>query len=187
MDFMGLLIPLFIAVAVLLVLAKLIVSEADEDRQASETEGGQVEFAPNRRSFWGVYVFLGCLAYVLIASFVGGIKSSADLAAPAFCAGFAILLLSAFPGSIRVDKNGIEQVYWLRSRKRIAWNEIATVTTDEKRGEVRIKGKNGAKILFARQLPDRARLLLELEKHSDEKAPAQAESKMYAMSSGPAA
>jgi len=63
-------------------------------------------------------------------------------------------------------------VYWLRARKCIAWSEISKVTTDDKRGEVKIKGRNGTKILFARQLPDRARLLTELEKHSEEKAPA---------------
>src|ERR1035441_4942396 len=67
MNLTGLLIPLFFAVAVLLVLAKLIVSGADEDRQATETEGGQLEFTPNRRSFWGVYLFLACLAYVGVA------------------------------------------------------------------------------------------------------------------------
>jgi len=52
MNLMGLFIPLFFAIAVLLVLAKLIVSGADEDRQATETESGQLEFTPNRRSYW---------------------------------------------------------------------------------------------------------------------------------------
>ena len=99
---------------------------------------------------------------------------------------FAILLLSAFPGTILIDKDGIEQVYWLRGRKRIAWNEISKVTTDEKRGEVKIKGRNGIKILFARQLPDRERLLVEVEKHSEESAPAKVAPRAYAMS-GPAA
>ncbi len=77
-------------------------------------------------------------------------------------------------------------MYWLRARKRIAWNEISKVTTDDKRGEVKIKGRNGTKILFARQLPDRARLLAELEKHSNETRAAQVASRAFAMS-GPAA
>jgi hypothetical protein len=186
MNFMQLLIPLGFALTVLLLLAKLIVSGADEDRQATETEGGKLAFTPNRRSFWGVYLFLGFLTYVAVADVVSGIRSTADLASPAFCTAFAILLLSAFPGTILIDKDGIEQVYWLRGRKRIAWNEISKVTTDEKRGEVKIKGRNGIKILFARQLPDRDRLLVEVEKHSEESAPAKVAPRAYAMS-GPAA
>jgi hypothetical protein len=182
MNLMGLFIPLFFALVVLSVLAKLIVSAADEDRQANETGSGQLEFTPNRRSYWGVYLFLACLAYGVVANVVVGIRSSADLAAPALCIAFAILLLSAFPGTILVDKNGIEQVYWLRGRKRIAWNEIAKVTTDEKRGEVKIKGVNGTKIVFSRQLPDRARLQQELERHSSEKAPARVAPRAFAMS-----
>ncbi|MGA2726675.1 MAG: hypothetical protein ABSE96_02610 [Terracidiphilus sp.] len=186
MNFMQLFIPLLFAITVLLLLAKLIVSGADEDRQATETEGGKLAFTPNRRSFWGVYLFLGCLAYVMVADVVSGIKSSTDLATPAFCLAFFILILSAFPGTILIDKDGIEQVYWLRGRKRIAWNEISKVTPDEKRGEVKIKGRNGTKIHFARQLPDRTRLLAELEKHSGEKRAAQVPSGAFAMS-GPAA
>jgi hypothetical protein len=186
MNLTGLLIPLFFAVGVLLVLAKLIVSGADEDRRAIETESEKLEFTPNRRSYWGVYLFLACLVYGLIANFVSGIRSSADLAAPAFCTAFVILLLSAFPGTIRIDKNGIEQKYWLRGRKRVAWHEISKVTIDEKRGELKIKGTNGTKIVFSRQLPDRARLQLELERHSSEKAPARVAPRAFAMS-GPAA
>jgi hypothetical protein len=124
--------------------------------------------------------------YVVAADVVSGIKSSSDLASPAFCIAFLILLLSAFPGTILIDKEGIEQVYWLRGRKRIAWNEISKVTTDEKRGEVKIKGRNGTKIHFARQLPDRTRLLAELVKHDGEKMAVQVPSRAFAMS-GPAA
>jgi hypothetical protein len=182
MNSMGMFIPLFIALAVFLLLAKLIISGADEDRQAIETEGGQLEFTPNRRSFWGVYLFVGCLAYALVANLVGGIRSSADLAVPAFCLAFAILLLSAFPGTILVGKDGIEQAYWLRGRKRIAWNEISKVVPDEKRGEVKIIGRNGTKILFARQLPDQARFLVEIEMRKTEMAPAPAPQRAYAMS-----
>jgi hypothetical protein len=182
MNLTGLFIPLFLAIALLLVLAKLIVGGADEDRQAIETENGQIEFTPNRRSYWGVYLFVACLLYGVVANVVIGIRSSADLATPAFCIAFVILLLSAFPGTILVDKNGIEQVYWLRGRKRIAWNEISSLTTNEKRGEVKIKGSNGTKIVFSRQLPDRARLQLELENHSGEKAPVRVAPRAFAMS-----
>jgi hypothetical protein len=182
MNLMGMVIPLVVAMVLFLLLAKLIIGGADEDRQATETEGGRLEFTPNRRSYWGVYLFLGCLAYVLVANFVSGIRSSADLAAPAFCLAFIILLLSAFPGAIIADKNGIEQVYWLRARKRIAWNEISKIVPDEKRGEVKIFGRNGTKILFAKQLPDKDRLLVEIEKRKMEQTPARVAAPAFAMS-----
>jgi hypothetical protein len=118
----------------------------------------------------------------VVGNVVVGIRSSADLAVPAFCIAFVILLLSAFPGTILVDKNGIEQVYWLRGRKRIAWHEISKVTTDEKRGELKIKGTNGTTIVFSRQLPEQARLRVELEKHSGEKAPTRVAPRAFAMS-----
>jgi hypothetical protein len=186
MNLMAIFVPLIVAVAVFLVLAKMILSRPAGDRKATETESGVLEFTPNRRSFWGVYLFLGCLAYLAVANLLSGIRSSEDLTVPALCGGFAALLLAAFPGSIRADKDGIEQLYWLRGRKRIAWNEISQIVPDEKRGEVKIVGRNGTRILFARQLPDQARLLGEIEKRRTAHAPERVASEMYAMS-GPAA
>jgi hypothetical protein len=75
------------------------------------------------------------------------------------------LLLAAFPASIVANADGIEQMYWLRSRRRIAWKDIASVEVNDQKSEIKIKGKNGVKILHSRQLPDRSRLLAELEKH----------------------
>jgi hypothetical protein len=180
--------PLLGAIAVLMVLAKLIVSAADDDRNATETDG-RLEFAPNRRSFWSIYAFIAFLGYVIVAGLVGGIRSSMDLIAPVCCAGFITLLTMAFPGTIVADQDGLEQRYWLRGRKRIAWKDVAKVTVDEKRGEVKIRGKLGVTILHARQLPDRARLLDELHKRCTETlvpAAASAAQKTFAMS-GPAA
>jgi hypothetical protein len=159
--------PLFAVVVVLMVLAKLIVSPADDERNVAET-GGRFEFTPNRRSFWGIYLFIAFLSYVVVAGVVSGIRSSADLIAPLCCAGFITLLSMAFPGTIVADQDGIEQRYWLRGRKRIAWKDVAKVTVDEKRGEVKISSKQGVKIVHARQLPDRARLLNELHERCTE-------------------
>src|ERR1700742_1194876 len=103
--------PLFAVVIVLMLLAKLIVSAADDDRAVAET-GGRFEFTPNRRSFWGIYAFIAFLSYAVVAGLVSGIRSSMDLVAPLCCAGFIALLLMAFPGTIVADQHGLEQRYW---------------------------------------------------------------------------
>ncbi|HSZ16549.1 MAG TPA: hypothetical protein VK764_05575 [Terracidiphilus sp.] len=171
MNLMGMFLPFMGAFVVLLVLSRLIVSAADEERKALETENGRLEFNPNRRGYWGVYLFIACLGYVVLASFLNGIKSG--IAPAFFCAGFIALLLLAFPGSVIVDKNGLGQIYWLRGEKRIAWSDVSKVSLDEKKREVTIVGKFGTKIVHTRQLPDRERLLQELKSHCSEKLPAE--------------
>ncbi len=171
--------PMVFAALVLLVLATLIISGADENRTASEADGGKIEFLPNRRSYFGVYLFVGFLSYAAIASVFNGLRAQSDLISPLSCIGFVAIMLAAFPGSIVADENGLEQAYWLRNRKRIAWKDISSVEVNEKKGEVRIKGKNGVKIVHTRQLPDRARFLSELEKHG---AKCVTGSKVFAMS-----
>jgi hypothetical protein len=167
MEFVRMFVPLFAALIVLMVLAKLSVSSADEDRGVTEV-GGRLEFAPNRRNFWGIYLFLAFLAYAIVGSLLSGVRSGIDLLGPLFFAGFIALLMAAFPGTIVADQDGIEQKYWLRGAKRIAWKDVSKVTVDEKRGEVKIKSKLGVKIVHSRQLPDRARLLNELQERCTE-------------------
>jgi hypothetical protein len=173
MNLMGMFLPFVGAFVVLLLLSRLIVSGADEERKALETEAGRLEFAPNRRSYWGVYLFIACMVYVVVATLIGGIKSGSSLAPTVMCLGFILLLLVAFPGTIVSDNNGLGQIYWIRGEKRIAWNEVRTITFNEKKHELKIVGKGGTKILHSRQLPDRERLVLELKKHCAEKLPAE--------------
>lgn len=173
----------------LLFLAKLIGGAADRNREARTTENGQVEFAPNRRSFWGVYAFIGCFGFVTIGNLSHGIQSLADLAVPLACVGIVVLLLMAFPATIVADDKGLEQIFWLRGRRRIAWNEIRKVDVNDRRSEVKISSRTGVKILHSRQLPDRARMLKELDGHCTTKlVPAVAEPEPEALAmSGPAA
>jgi hypothetical protein len=161
--------PFLGAFVVLMVLGRLIVSEAGDQRKALETGDGKLLFTPNRRSYWGVYLFLALLGYVLLASLVTGIKSG--MAPAAICAGFIVLLLAAFPGSIATDDKEISQSYWLRGQKRIAWSDVRSVTLNEKKREVRIAGRSGTKILHARQLPDCERLIEVLKTHCGDKMP----------------
>jgi hypothetical protein len=176
MSLMGMFLPFMGAFVVLLLLSRLIVSPADEERKALETDNGRLEFTPNRRGYWGVYLFIACLGYVILAGLVHGIKSG--IAPAILCAGFIALLLLAFPGSVIVDKNGLGQVYWLRGEKRIAWSDVSKVDVDEKKREVTIQAKFGTKIVHTRQLPDRERLLQELKTHSSENLPAELKQKV---------
>ena len=168
-------VPYFAVFAALLILGKLIVSEAGEERKAVDGEAGKVEFTPNRRSYWGVYLFLTLLGYVAIASLILGPR--AGLAPASMCSGFILFLLAAFPGSIVADQDGVAQVYWLRGQKRIPWKDVKAVILNEKKHEIRIIGRNGIKILHARQLPDPERLLDLLKEHAADKLPGAAQAK----------
>jgi hypothetical protein len=162
-----------VSLVILFVLSRLIISEADEHRQAQESGDGSLEFTPNRRSYWGVYLFIVFMAYVAVSSLFAGIKAATDLLPAFLSVSFILLLLAAFPGTIRADEKGLEQAYWLRGRKSVAWNEVWRITVNEKKSEVKIVAKSGKKILHSRQLPDRARLIEELRKRCNEKLPAE--------------
>ncbi|HEY6489751.1 MAG: hypothetical protein WCC26_08520 [Terracidiphilus sp.] len=178
MNLMGLFVPFIGAFLVLLVLSRLIAGDADAGRKAQEMEGGSLEFLPNRRSYWGVYVFLAGMGYGMVTSLWRGIGATVNLVPAVFCLAFVLLLLMAFPGSIRADSQGLSQTYWLRGEKRIAWGGVLTIAINEKKGEIQITGKGGVKVVYARQLPDRERLLDELKKHCAAKMPGESAQKM---------
>lgn len=170
MDFVTFFVPQFGALLLLLLLAKMIAGKADEGREA-RVEGDRIEFTPNRRSFWAVYVFIACMAYLVVASLWHGLRTGVSFAIPAVALGFVLFLLMAFPATVVVDDKGMEQTFWLRGRKRIAWKDVSKSTVIEKTGEVKIASRAGVKILFTRQLPDRERMLAEIEKHRSESVP----------------
>jgi hypothetical protein len=163
--------PILGAMLLFWLLSRLILSEASEDRRGNETEGGRVEFTPNRRSFWGVYLFIACLAYLILSAVLDAFKSPTDIGIVVFCAVIILLLLAAFPGSIVVTSDGLEQLNWLRMNKRILWREVKTVSVSKKNSELVITGPNGTKICHRRQLPDRVRLIAELQRHCANKLP----------------
>ncbi len=112
----------FIAVIVLLfVLSRLVVSEAGRDRQPEELSGGTLQFLPNPSAYWAVYLFLGCLAFLAFSGFANAFRGGSGIFPALLCTGFFLFLLSAYPGSIVVNKDGLEQLYWLTGRKRIPW------------------------------------------------------------------
>jgi hypothetical protein len=80
-------------------------------------------------------------------------------------------LLRILPGSITLTSAGLEQRYWLAKAKGIAWSDVRSIAVDHKQGRVTISSRTGVKIQHPRQLPDRARLLAELEARCPDKMP----------------
>lgn len=172
-DVVLLFVPIFGSIVLVFVLSRLIVSSADESRRAREIGDGQFEFAPNKRNYIAAVLFVGYLVYVSISLVVTGLSTAAGEIGTALWLAIALFLVAAFPGSIVVSDQGLQQKYWLR-KKRMAWKDVGKVVLDEKRNRVTIAGRGGIKIVFMRQLPDKARLMAELGKHCPDKVPAEA-------------
>jgi hypothetical protein len=172
MNLVGMLLPFVVVILLLLVLSRLIVREAGAGRLAEELSGGTLQFAPNPSAYWAVYLFIASLAYLVIEGVLGIIETGNGWIPAVLCTGFILLLLSSFPGSIVADNKGLTQSYWLSGRRNIAWDDVWAVSVEEKNGRVTVKSKrSGAKIVHTRQLPDRARLLAELQTHCPDRMP----------------
>lgn len=131
-------------------------------------------FLPNRRSYWGIGIIIALLAYPVVTVLVRGVKDAADISFLLLCVGFILFLLTTYPGSIVATENGLEQVYWFGGNKRVAWSDVVGFEIDKKKKRVIIKARNGAKIVHTRQLPDKNRIIGEIEIHCPGKLPADA-------------
>ena len=164
-------IPLFVAIAFLTVASRLIVAPADGHRGA-RVSGDSTYFEPNRRNFWGVYMFSAAMAYGAIAALVGGLNSAGGILTFIFCLGFAFLIFAVFPGTIVSGPSGLEQRYWLWMSKKIAWSEIRSIDNNEKKKTLTIYSAAGTKIQHTKILPERDRLVADLRAHCANKLPA---------------
>lgn len=171
MNLAAIVVPFVAVILLLFILSRLVVSEAGSNRQPEELSGGALQFLPNPSAYWGVYLFLGCLAFLALSGTVNAIRGGSGLIPAILCAGFFVFLLSAYPGSIVANKDGLEQLYWLTGRKSIPWNEVWSVAVDLKSGRVTVTGKRSVKIVHTRQLPGRDRFLAELETHCPDRMP----------------
>lgn len=163
-------IPLFAAIAFLAIASRLIVAAASSNSEA-RVAGDSIYFEPNRRNFWGVYMFAAAMAYGAIAALLDGLNSIGGFLTFVFCLGFAFLIFAVFPGMIVCGPNGLEQRYWLWKMKKIAWSDIKSIDNNEKKNTLTIYSVTGTKIQHTRILPDRQRLVAELRSHSESKLP----------------
>jgi hypothetical protein len=165
MNILIMMLPIFGSILVCWIAALMVISEADKNRLAVESENGRIEFLPNRRSYWGVYVIIAVLSYPVVTGVISEIKAGSGAWLVSLCMGFIMLLLISFPGSIDVTSEGLEQNYWVGRLKRIAWKDVVGFEIDKKGKKVTIRAKNGPKIVHTRQLADRERFVAELEIH----------------------
>jgi len=171
MNPVAMVVPFFAVILLLFVLSRLVVSAAGIDRQPEELSGGTLQFLPNPSAYWGVYLFLGCLAFLALSGVANAIRGGSGLIPAVLCTGFFLFLLSAYPGSIVINKDGLEQLYWLTGRKRIPWSEVWSVAVDAKSNSVTVVGKRSVKIVHTRQLPGHDRFLAELQAHCPDRMP----------------
>src|SRR5579863_5740353 len=111
MNILVMMLPIFGSILVCWIAALMVISEADKNRSAVEKQSGRIEFVPNRRSYWGIYVIIAVLSYPVIAGVVSQINSGSGVWLVLICMGFIVLLLVSFPGSIDLTSEGLEQNY----------------------------------------------------------------------------
>lgn len=157
-----------VAVAVLLSFS----GSADKHRKARVLKGGGTEFAPNRRSYWAWPLVIVYLIYTTVGRLIHIHAGWLNLDIALTFGGLAVLFAFPFPGVILLRADGLEQVSWLWKNKRIRWADIVEINTGEKSHTVTITAADGTKIIHSRQLPDRARLLMELKHYCGANLPA---------------
>jgi len=171
MTFIWVIVPYFVGVGVLALLARIILKEADENQQAKPLPGGGLEFAPEKNVLTAMLIFIGIFGVLGVVGTVSALISGHGLVFSLAFVLFALLMACILPGSITLTEVEIEQRFWLGKRKSIHWDDLRSVTVDRKQGRVTIASRTGVKIQHARQLPDRARLLAELEARCPDKMP----------------
>jgi hypothetical protein len=147
-------------------------SGADKHRKANVLQGGEVAFAPNRRSYWAWPLVVGYLVYATVRGLMHIHVGWLNLDIAVTLGGLAVLLAFPFPERILVTSDGLEQFSWLWKNKRIRWEDIVEVNTGETSRTVTITAVDGTKIIHSPRLPDRTRLLTELKHHCGENLPA---------------
>ena len=177
MDLFKVIAPFFCVLITFWIAGRVAVADAASHRTAVQRENGRIEFFPNRQCFWGIYVILAFTSYPILVFVATGFKSSVGLWLISLCSGCILLLLMSFPGSIYITGDGLEQSYWVGSKRRIQWKQVGRISIDDKKKRVTITALNGHKIVHTRQLPDKGRFLAELRTHCPTKMPGEAELK----------
>ncbi len=164
--------PLLTVILLVWFLARIVVSPADAGRPARQIDG-EIEFAPNKRSIVATPVFVGFLVYLGVAMFMSHLPSLVGVFGAGFWLILAALILTTFPATLFASDEGLKQTFWLGKTRRIAWKDVSQVIYDENKHRLTIKGQGRTKVVHTRQLPSRSRLIEELEKHCEDKVPAE--------------
>ena len=140
-------------------------------RTACVLSDGRIEFRPRPLSLWGSGAAIAYSIYILIHHLENGQWKPSVTLGIAMCWLVSLNFLFSLPETVAVTRDGLEQVYWLRKNKRIAWSDIVEINTGDKIRIVTIKGTDGTEIVHSKQHADRPRFLLELKRHCGENLP----------------
>jgi hypothetical protein len=130
---------------------------------ATELGGGRIEFAPSRVAFASWLIFLAGTVFIgsRLMMRAGGhlVPFASGLL---FCAGVVYFLTMGLPGKIIIDDRYVAQTFWLgAAESRIPWSEIEMV--QEQRLAISIVAPGHRPIVHWSVLPDRPRLVKEIE------------------------
>jgi hypothetical protein len=135
---------------------------------------GRVAFAPDRIGLGAWPLTIVYLVWLAARDLILSHGKPWDFLAPIVLASCALSFLFLFPGTVVVNAEGLEQIYWFRRRKHIRWEEIDEIETDKQSTLFRmitITGVDGTRIVHSWLLADRPRLLLEIKQHCGEDLP----------------
>jgi hypothetical protein len=153
------------------VLAWMLLSRPNKRSLATILSDGRIEFSPNRLAYWAWPLTIVLLAWTATKDLMQSQGRPFELVMGGGVGLLALMLLFSFPGSVVITVDGLEEVYWFRTRKRIQWKDVVEINTGEKSRTVTITGADGTRIVHSTQLPDRPRLLMELKNRCGENLP----------------
>ena len=158
--------------AVPVVLLLLMRRETSRNRTAKDAGDGKLVFELDQVTYWawlGLFVYL---LYTVVIQFGGKPFRTSSLGVALVLLLLAVGLMMPFPETIMAEPEGLVQEirFWLK-KKKVAWGDVREIRTAKKNKLLIVEGVDGTKIVHARQLPDRDRLLEELYRHCGEKVP----------------
>jgi hypothetical protein len=133
--------------------------------------GSRVEFTQDRISLCGWLYLVVNMAWLAVKNVMKSHGNPWDFVIPVMLVSCALMFLFAIPGKVVVSEDGIEEVHWLRKRKRILWKDIVEIESGQKDRMVTITGADGTRIIHSCFLADRPRLLMELKRHCGHELP----------------
>ncbi len=151
--------------------AWMLLGKASNRRLATILSDGRIAFSPNRSAYLALPLTVCLLAWTATKYLMQSQERPLELVMGGGIGLIGLMLLFSFPGMVIITNDGLEQIYWVRRRKRIQWKDIVQINTGEKSRIVTIVGADGTRIVHPPQLPDRPRLLLETPELLQENLP----------------
>ncbi len=151
-----------------ILLLLLMVGKIRLERSPKVHEDGRIELRPNVLTL----CFFGLTALLFLLSTTEFFHHRSSLLAnpaPICFGGWFLTSVFNLPASIVITEDGLNQVYWLRRSKHIAWNEIVQVNSNPKSHSISVTSEDGTKIAHFGFLSGRSRLLTEVTRHCGEK------------------